>query len=264
MKLADFALTCLMLQHEDMRSARPNPIVRWELVTLAERGVLDDHEVVHELEDVMLSERSGVLVVTDVRIVFVRTSLFRRRMSLESVLLSQIASVETLDDPVWVGRWGSLVINTVEETHRRALRFDRIRGGRQRAQEIGDAIMGRLEDLRRPPAISSLGTQVHVDTSGPSLEVAQRLRVSVGRGVAQYVKSRGGRLYVWGQPIGALQWMKAATERPDAVAFVPLTEVSDFELYVAEDLVSTRWLRLVRRWWLPGGGIGVDTGLVLG
>jgi hypothetical protein len=40
--------------------------------------------------------------------------------------------------------------------------------------------------------------------------------------------------------------------------------VADFELYIADGLRSSRWLRLVRRWWLPGGGITVDTGLVLG
>lgn len=58
--------------------------------------------------------------------------------------------------------------------------------------------------------------------------------------------------------------MKASTKPPDAVEMAPVAGVSDFELYIEKDLLGARRLRLARRWWLPGGGIAVDTGLVLG
>ena len=47
------------------------------------------------------------------------------------------------------------------------------------------------------------------------------------------------------------------------VEYARLEGVTDFELYVETTLAGARF-RLARRWWLPSGGVVVDTGLILG
>lgn len=97
------------------------------------------------------------------------------------------------------------------------------------------------------------------------MSAAERTQtVLIGRGVASYVNSHGGCLYVWGDPVGGFEWMKASTERPEGVELALVASVREFELCMEKDLIGARRLRLARRWWLPGGGVVVDTGLVVG
>lgn len=123
------------------------PVVRWELSRLAGSGVLTNDEVICEVEDVKLKERTGALVVTDLRILFVRTSLLRRKTHVQSIPLDGIQRVQSLADPVWETRWGALTISYHDSGQLQVLQLDRIRGGRVRADEIARTIERQRAEL---------------------------------------------------------------------------------------------------------------------
>lgn len=237
-----------------------------EVRRLDKLGLLSSSEILCEVEAAGVGTRPGALIVTDKRVIFLSTTLIRRRTRVISVRLHDVASAESSSE--WLlGRESGVLVLTPTSRGPRAdepLRFDAIPGGQARADELARTILRQRDYLyhrsesERPNGVED--TRREEDFEG----VTPRVRISVGRGVASYVNSHGGCLYVWGDPVGGFDWMKASTERPDGVDFVRVDEVADFELYVECDVMAERRLRLARRWWNPQRGILVDTGLVLG
>jgi hypothetical protein len=239
--------------------AELSPTIQVELMRLAERNVLGEGEIICELEEVLYLDRLGVLVVTDLRVLFVRSGFLRRRTEITSIGLDDVKSVEAIEDPLRLRKWGMVSIVRRSGYMNRA-DFGSIRGGHSRAEEITRTILRQREYLER-------GTRAHDARDSPAAVASEdegtpRLDVLLGWGVESYVNRHGGRLYVWGEPIGELEWMKASTTPPETVGFVRFDGINAFELYVEENLVNAPHLRLARRWF-PRPGIAVDTGLVL-
>jgi hypothetical protein len=80
-------------------------------------------------------------------------------------------------------------------------------------------------------------------------EQLANLGMSIGRGVADYVKRNGGRLYLWGEPSGAgFYELLAGTHPPAAREFVRSNTVREFELYLEAGLQLGQAVHLARRW----------------
>lgn len=127
-----------------------DPVLRWELSHLAKLDLLDENEVVCELEDVMMGDSLGALVVTDLKVMFVKTGLIRRRTRVVSLPLVQIETVEAADTQNVFKRsqWAALAVSTRGPHRREEFVFDAI-GSRERAEEIARTIQ-RQRDLLKP------------------------------------------------------------------------------------------------------------------
>jgi hypothetical protein len=101
----------------------------------------------------------GALVLTDLRLLAVSTSLLRRRMRLVSIPLERVEHVEAGATKMVAGPWrkhGSLTIRwrDVSGTDR-TLELDRITGGRERAKEIAASIIRQRTFLESHAASQS-------------------------------------------------------------------------------------------------------------
>ncbi len=237
-----------------------------ELRRLDELRLLDDGEILCEVEAAGIATRAGAIIVTDQRVLFVSTTLLRKQTRVDSIPLREIRNAEASSRRGLGREHGELTLGLSGSGQAdRTVRFEAIPGGQTRAEEIARTILRqhqylqrRVEDPLFIPPSSDAGAEPQTAEAEP------RLRISLGRGVESYVKAHGGRLYVWGDPVGGFQWIKTSAEPPEGLDFVRFDGVDTFELYVDESMRDARPLRLARRWWLPGGGIVVDTGLVMG
>jgi len=197
-------------------------------------------------------------------LLFFRSSAFRRQTRLVSSPFAEISDVEANERRSPITKRGVLIVSRSMLNETDEYIFEHIPGGEDRAKQIRSSIMRQIRSL---PARSDYDpTDDQLDEPHPGDEEPlphTTLMIDVGRGVSSYVNGHAGRLYVWGNPAGAFEWMKASTERPEGVEFVPFVDVTAFQLFVDQDLLSARRLRLARRRW-PRAGIVVDTGLVVG
>jgi hypothetical protein len=246
------------------RMADDDTILRWELAHLAKHDVLDDGEIICELQEVSTDAGPAAFVITDLRILVVRTSVLRHRTSTFALPLQSINEVQSSESRLSgiLGRnRGSILIGGSDEQGvYRSIILERIAGGRARAEELARTIERQRDYLaRRPPADAAELS----DAPEPSDEAA--LEIVVGRGVAEYVNAHGGELFVWSNPVGAFAWVKVALQRPEDIEFARFSDVPDFELLVEHSLLQVRWrLKLYRRPWPFLDRIAVDTGLSLG
>ncbi|MBA3432622.1 MAG: hypothetical protein H0U08_00845 [Actinobacteria bacterium] len=149
------------------------------------------------------------------------------------------------------------------------IEFESIKGGRPRAEEITRAIVRQKLLLERGADSASGELDRANETANEDSDVQEVIgalpRVSVGRGVSVWVEVRGGRLYVWGEPLGsAFDRMEASVRRPEGVEFVACDAVTEFELHVEAGMRWTRPIHLGRRWFGLRDGIEVSTGLGMG
>jgi hypothetical protein len=79
--------------------------VRWNLPRLYALGLLEDGEIICELEGASYRAAPGLLVVTDLRVIFLRRHVFRGKTDVVSIALDEVRSTETLG---WAHRYGTL------------------------------------------------------------------------------------------------------------------------------------------------------------
>ena len=93
-----------------------------------------------------------------------------------------------------------------------------------------------------------------------------RIRITLAWGVVGYVRRRGGRLFVWGDPFGGgFDRLQAGTSPPKGDSeFVRYEQVTDVALYIETYLIDAARLRVARRWWHPRGGLIAESGFVMG
>lgn len=239
-----------------------SPALWGYLSRLDQAGILDPSERTLDMELVTLDLAPGSLVLTDRRIVYYRSSFVRGRERALIIAYDEVLAVEVSEERAPIKRRGVLQLRFVRDSEESECRFEQIDGGITRARELGDLI----ERGRVPP---SPGASLRAERGGGSIQRSEANSVScaptirVGRGVTAFVCNRGGRLYVWGTPVGDFYRLKATTVQPVSAAFQRLDNFGDFELFVQDELIPLRYLRLTRRW-LPKAGIAVDTGLVVG
>jgi len=92
--------------------AEIDPVVAWELGRVAKLNVLADGEILCEVEDALVGDSLGALLVTDLRVLFATTGVFRRRTRLVSIPLETVHEAEALDtaNVFKRGKWGLLVL----------------------------------------------------------------------------------------------------------------------------------------------------------
>lgn len=183
-------------------------MVRWELAALAELDLLEEGEILCDVQEVMADESLGglgVLVVTDLRLLFLRTGITRRRTQVEAVPLGEIegvrASASSFPWPFARNR-GALVISRESGPgQQKELKFERIRGGQARAEELARTILYHRNLLQSTPGGPETRSSDEAYTK-PQISASEPApKMSIGRGVASYVKAHGGRLYVWVTPL---------------------------------------------------------------
>jgi len=250
--------------------AELDPMVTWELRWLAARDVLHADEILCEVEEAWRRVgwgrgRTGVLVLTDLRLLFISTTLITRRSRLDVFPLEQVASVDVVQGEIWP-KEGALVV-ALAESGTEPVRFEAIPGSSARAEELARSILYLRDQLLR--------TDLHTDMVAAEATVEDdedainpdfiATRFSVGRGVAKYVNAHGGTLYVWSEPFArGFDRLRASTTPPHGEDLVPVPLDAGFSLLLGRNLLAwPRPLRLARRWWHPRGGVVVDSGLVV-
>ena len=131
--------------------AEIDPVVAWELGRVAKLNVLADGEILCEVEDALVGDSLGALLVTDVRVLFATTGVFRRRTRLVSIPLETVHKAEALDtaNVFKRGKWGLLVLLARGRQGDERHEFDAISSGRARAREIVGTILRQRDLLRR-------------------------------------------------------------------------------------------------------------------
>jgi hypothetical protein len=113
---------------------------------------------------------------------------------------------------------------TRENPDEEGIRFKTLSGGRDGADYIVAAIQDAALRVRARP--------VEADDSVVPLEV------SIPDRLPTYVGKRGGKLYVWTQPItDDIAKYRISTRSADGVTFAHYEDVVDFNLYVSEDFI---------------------------
>ena len=128
-------------------------VVDWELEHVAGLGLLESGEVICEAQEAWKKTgwgrgRLGAIVVTDLRILFVSTTGFRRRSRIDAFPLTDIVAVETADS-MWDDR-GAIRVHVDVGGHRTSVMFERIPGGRARAEEVVRSIERQRSYLHKP------------------------------------------------------------------------------------------------------------------
>lgn len=124
-------------------------VVERELRRMNEHGLLHAGELLVEIESASMGRSPGALVVTDRRVLFVSTSLVRRRTTVVAITLTD---VESVSDPVPGWGWG--MKNGAEVLIQQAdapepMTVERIQGGTERASEIVESILRERERSRK-------------------------------------------------------------------------------------------------------------------
>jgi hypothetical protein len=235
------------------------------LTRLDESGALELGEETIDVELAGHNASPGALVLTDRRVVFFRSSPVRRRESLLAVSLSQITSVEASERRSPLRKKGVLRIRcTTAQDEETEYIFEHIPGGLLRADELSRIVsLQRAHLLRGEGGVSTELRPYRPESVDPTTADKAHPTIIVGRGVTSHVRKHGGRLFVWGEPIGGFEWIKASTNRPTGVDFTYVGNVHGFDLYVQDTIPGAQRLRLGRRW-LPRPRIVVDTGLAVG
>ena len=134
-----------------MAQTDPDPALEWELRRAGEAGVFQPGELLVETELAGMGRNSGALVVTDRRVLFVSTGLFRRlrKMKVTSVDLPDIQHAETR--AVWGMRDTAGLVLTVARggAPREAIELADVSGGLARATQIAESIFREQARLRR-------------------------------------------------------------------------------------------------------------------
>lgn len=100
-------------------------------------------------------------------------------------------------------------------------------------------------------------------------DLVSRQAVTVSAGAAAFATERGGRIYIWGDPLGATAaWLRASTDDPGGGRRYEARKVGDVEVFVATDVtplelkvrLSLSRGRLVAEW-PAGGAVGASGGV---
>lgn len=229
---------------------------------LDQAGTLERGEKTIDVERAGLHAAPGALLVTDQRLLFFSSSPVRRHKSSVAVPLGQVESVEAAERRSPIRRKGIVRVRVAHDETEYV--FEHIPGGLVRAEELRGTISLQQAHLLRGGSGVSPAVEPRPDnTSVSGGDLEQQPAIVVGRGVTSYVRKHGGRLFVWGEPIGGFEWIKASTARPAGIDFAYHGNVEAFDLYVQDSIPGAQRLKLARRW-LPRPGIVVDTGLVIG
>jgi hypothetical protein len=115
-------------------------VVGWELEHLADRGFLEPREVICEVEEAWNVTgwgrgRLGAVVLTDLQILFTSTTTLRRRVRVDAYPLTDIGAVEVVDS-MWDDRGAFRLQVDQQDDHQRSVSFERIPGGRTRAEAL--------------------------------------------------------------------------------------------------------------------------------
>ena len=121
-----------------------------ELKQLERLGLLEPGEILSEVELAVLGAEPGALIVTDKRVLFVRTTLLRKRTRVVAVPLLEISGAEG-DVGRWLGRELGVLRLAATSTCRAGtdFSFERIPGGQTRADELATTILRQRDLLRR-------------------------------------------------------------------------------------------------------------------
>lgn len=207
----------------------------------------------------------GALVLTDQRLLYYRSSPFSRKEKVLSIPLLEVVDVEVSEERLPIRKRGVLLIRKRAPGAQLEVKLSLVDGSCERAIELARKIREQQRHLLSggggiSPALSP---ESEAPEETPVEPNQVRPNFILGRGVARFVRARGGRLYVWGEPIGGFEWLKASTAQPARADLVRVDGFDEFELYLQESLFATRRLRLARRWF-PPRSIVVDTGRVIG
>lgn len=251
----------------------PRPVVVHELQSLDELELLRSDEILVEVETAwsqtddeggLFDGSLGALVVTDQRVLYLATSIFRRRVQeFIAVPLRDVVSVEAgMRKCALRKRPTVLVSHRVPDGCKETRSFPLDVESLERAQEIVASILWQRHALaERPPPPASLAPENDSEEEDAPLP---DLEVSLGRGVASYVNAHGGRLWAWGTPFGeTFDAVHVSTEPPPDEEFVRFDYGTGFELNIERGLWNAKGLHLARRWWGLRDGIVAETGLML-
>jgi hypothetical protein len=200
---------------------------------------LDDDELLIEVEDARRLH-DGALFVTDRQIVFLSTSAQREHW-LVAVPLDEIGSVEAVSAHRPVLRLG-LARQYDEED---GIRFEILRGGFERAMQLGSSIERALGRRRAGMGITD---PARSPRGGRPADVV--VEVAAAPEVARYVKNAEGRVFVRCQSRGLADVaVQAGLVWRERVAWAPY-DVNDFPLFLSEDLL---WVGRLELSYVPFG-----------
>lgn len=121
-----------------------------ELRRIDKLGLLDEGEVLAEVELANLGMDPGALVVTDRQVLFLRTTLLRRKTRVVSIPLVEVTTLECASVRTLGREFGVLrLASKTPDQAARALEFDRIPGSESRVQEIARTIARQRDYLVR-------------------------------------------------------------------------------------------------------------------
>jgi hypothetical protein len=127
-----------------------NPTLWRELKRLDALELLEPGEILVELELVVLGTDPGAFIVTDRRVLFVRTTTLGRKTRVVSLPFDGIFDVHS-SSARWLGRnKGVLALSVTTDGSTRIHVFERIGRGRERSDEIAATILRQKESLRHP------------------------------------------------------------------------------------------------------------------
>ena len=108
---------------------------------MAKRDVLRDGEILCEVERAFRRRgwgrgRNGALILTDLRLVFISTTVMFRRSRVELWELPEIENVEVFDSKIRPDDGAIRVVFGAAEPRREPVDFENIDGGTERATEL--------------------------------------------------------------------------------------------------------------------------------
>jgi hypothetical protein len=124
-------------------------VLQVHLIALARANTLGENEILCDLEEASLDDHTGVVVITDLRVLHARTRLFGFHLKkVWSVLLDDVQGVDSDVDPLRENRWGMVTLY-VRSSERSTLEFCAVPGGRERAEELERVIRRQRQLLKR-------------------------------------------------------------------------------------------------------------------
>lgn len=122
-----------------------HPIIRGDLEWLEREGVVEDGESIIEREYAGMNRTSGVLLVTELRVLFCTASALGKLTSRVSLPLEEITSVEASERRSPILKRGVIRVGSAGNAE---TSIEQIPGGRERADEIAHAILRQRDELR--------------------------------------------------------------------------------------------------------------------
>jgi hypothetical protein len=232
--------------------AHDDAIVHLSLRAASAADLLDEDETIHAADSVSQGYDEYALVITDKRLFLFEPTMLTGLKTKAELRLDEIDTVHVGRSTRRKGKRSLITIRTHAGVE---LVLDNVTD-LDRAHELAETITEARDTMRRT-------RDGLFDPDRFREEPEPRVRITIGRGVVDYVRRRGGSLYIWGDPFGGgFERLRVSTSPPTKENELVLYEnVREIELYLERYLLDARQIRVARRWWLPRGGLIAESGL---